>query len=86
MNYSPQDVLRGTQRTKELEETSQTFENPQVLNKNTPRMAGQQGARALQLLTDPQAQQDTARWMQLFGQSNQGMQFNQAKMMMGGGN
>ena len=47
-------------------------------------MAGQQGARAMALMTDPQAQADTASWMKLFGQSVQGMQFNQAKMMQGG--
>ena len=84
MKYTPKEIMRGQQRTRELEETNQTFENPELLAKKGPRMAGPTGARAIALMNDPQAQADTARWMKLFGQSNQGMEFNQAKMQMGG--
>ena len=31
-------------------------------------------------MTNPVAQKETADWMHLFGQSNQGMEFNQAAM------
>ena len=84
MNISPTEVMRGIQRQTELAETNQTFENPEALKGSSQRMAGLQGARALALMTDPQAQADTANWMRLFGQSVQGMEFNQAKMMQGG--
>ena len=32
-------------------------------------------------MANPEAQKQAQSWMQLFGQSNQGMQFNQAKML-----
>ena len=47
-------------------------------------MAGPGGAFAMQLMQDPNMQQRVANWNSRFIQSNQGMQFNQAKMMMGG--
>ena len=46
-------------------------------------MAGGMGARAVQLMNDPMEQQRVAGWMASFGMSNQGMEFNQAKMMGG---
>ena len=50
------------------------------LSKSNKRMAGEQGARALAMMTDPVEQQRTGDWMQAFGTSNQGMQWNAAKM------
>ena len=46
-------------------------------------MAGRVGQRAIDYMTDPEEQQRTNRWMEAFGMSNEGMQFNQAKMMGG---
>ena len=45
-------------------------------------MAGQVGARALAMMNNPEEQMRTQGWMAKFGMSNQGMQWNQAKMMM----
>jgi hypothetical protein len=45
-------------------------------------MAGKMGARALTMINNPVEQQRTMNWMAKFGMSNQGMQWNQAKMMM----
>jgi hypothetical protein len=33
-------------------------------------------------MNDPVEQKRTANWMQQFGMSNEGMQFNQARIMM----
>ena len=46
-------------------------------------MAGNAGARAMQMMTDPIEQQRVADWMARFGMTNQGMEWNQAKMMGG---
>lgn len=50
------------------------------LDKKNTRMAGTMGARALQLMNDPNAIAQKDGWMAKFGMSVQGMQFNQAKM------
>ena len=46
------------------------------------RMAGQVGARAIAMMNNPEEIMRTQGWMAKFGMSNQGMQWNQAKMMM----
>ena len=46
------------------------------------RMAGQMGARIQDLMNNPDEVARTQNWMQQFGMSNEGMQFNQARMMM----
>jgi len=43
-------------------------------------MAGQMGERAQALMMDPIEQQRTNEWMGLFGMSNEGAQFDQAKI------
>ena len=53
------------------------------LDKPKQRMAGQMGERLLEYLNNPAEQQRTDQWMQRFSLSNEGQQFNQAKM--GGG-
>lgn len=52
------------------------------LSKGHSRMAGEMGARALELMNNPNEQARVEGWMSRFGMSNQGMQWNQAKMMM----
>ena len=49
------------------------------------RMAGPGGAFAMQMMQDPALAQRVGTWNQQFAQSNQGMQFNQAKIQMGAG-
>ena len=50
------------------------------LSKGNSRMAGEMGARALELMNNPNEQNRVQGWMARFGMSNQGMQWNQAKM------
>ena len=88
MNYSPQDINQGNSLKQQAEETPSNFgildgamERPTAAGYGQ-RMAGPKGARAIELMNDPIEQQRTAAWMQQFGMSNEGMQFNQARMMM----
>ena len=91
MNYSNEDLRQGAQVKDEARETPETFatnggasvhEASSGFGKQ--RMAGQEMARRMQLLNDPQEDARTAAWMDRFGMSNEGMEFNQAKMMMSG--
>ncbi len=91
MNYSTQDIQQGVSLKSQAEEQPSNFgildgatEQPTAAGYGK-RMAGPVGARAIQLMNDPIEQQRTAGWMQQFGMSNEGMQFNQARMMMAGG-
>jgi hypothetical protein len=43
-------------------------------------MAGQMGHRIMEYMNDPAEQARTDSWMSMFGLSNEGMQFNQAKI------
>ena len=56
-------------------------EGPELSSANR-RMAGQVGARALAMMNNPAEQARTEGWMSRFGMSNQGAEWNQAKMMM----
>ena len=89
---SPAAIQSGRRTQVQLEETPSTFgtvdgvsevDGTAPLAKPTTRMAGEQGARAIQLMTDPDAIKSTDNWMAQFGMSNQGMMWNQAKMMGG---
>ena len=91
MNFSEQSIQQGRMNQRAGEETPGSFaevngaseaNSTKDLSKNPRRMAGEMGGRAMALLNDPMEQQRTANWMQQFGMSNQGMEFNQAKMMM----
>ena len=50
------------------------------LDKPKQRMAGQMGNRILEYMNDPAEQARTDSWMDMFSLSNQGLQFNQAKI------
>ena len=91
MNYSNQDLRQGAQIKSEAKETPETFATNGGAIVHEPssgfgkqRMAGQAMARQQQLMADPQEQQRTIDWMNRFQMSNEGMQFNQAKMVMSG--
>ena len=79
-DVTPQDILKGNQKQAELKETSRDFDNTEGLGKNNKRMAGPGGARALELMQDPEAKAKTDQWMGLFGMSNQGAEFERAKL------
>ena len=89
MKYSPKDISQGLSLKRQAEETPSNFgilegatERPSNERFGKSRMAGAGGDRAMQMMNDPIEQQRTAGWMQQFGMSNEGQQFNQARMMM----
>ena len=91
MNYSTQDIQQGNRLKTQAEETPTNFgtvdgatERPESTGFGKTRFAGQKGARMIELMQDPTEAQRTMNWMSQFGLTNEGMQFNQAKMMMAG--
>ena len=91
MKFSQSAIQQGRMNQSAGEETPGSFAEingasevnaTKDLTKSPRRMAGEMGARAMSLMNDPVEQKRTADWMQQFGMSNQGMEFNQAKMMM----
>lgn len=92
MDYSNrQTIQQGRQNQIEANETpaSFTMENGVVRSEDTGdlafrarpnRMAGEVGARALELMNDPSEFDRTQAWMGAFAQSNQGAEWNIAKM------
>lgn len=89
-NYFNREALRqGRQNQARAKETPNSFamENgASVVNETNPmdrgdrRMAGYAGDRALTLMNNPEEAARTERWMNFFGMSVPGAQFNQAKM------
>lgn len=91
MNYDSSTLLNGRLNQRKAEETPTTFSSDQGVSRaetggrldvQNQRMAGQEGARFVQMMLDPAERARTARWMDSFSRSNEGFQFNQAKMMM----
>ncbi len=89
LSYDKSSVLQGNKLRQENEEQPVTFAGYNGATEGLPsasldtknqRMAGPVGARAMQLMTDPQARAATERWEGLFGQSNQGGEFNREKL------
>ena len=89
LNYSRASVSQGRVNQAKAEEQPNTFYttngNGQInqesaLDRPKQRMAGQFGHRALEYMEDPMEQERTDTWMDLFGQSNEGAEFNQAKI------
>ena len=89
MNFDRRAIQQGRLNQQKAEETPNSFateEGAPVVNptndlsKSNRRMAGQQGARAIEMMTNPDEQKRVAQWMQMFGTTNQGMQWNAAKM------
>ena len=89
INYSQTGVAQGRINQAKAQDTPNTFGTEsgadQVtqmskLDKPKQRMAGQLGHRLLEYMNDPVEQERTDSWMSMFGLSNQGMAFNQAKI------
>ena len=95
MHYDSATIRQGNANKRKAEETptsfategGSSFSSPSgsLDQKNATRFAGPGGAYAMALQNDPNLAIKTQMWGQQFAQSNQGMQFNQAKMMLGGG-
>ena len=89
MNYTPEDLNQGFRIREEAKETPTTFATNEGASQHVApegfskqRMAGEKLSRQQQLMLDPEEQMRTQTWMQKFDISNEGMQFNQARMMM----
>tara|TARA_Y100000004_G_scaffold196298_1_gene265874 strand:+ start:1102 stop:1368 length:267 start_codon:yes stop_codon:yes gene_type:complete len=80
IKYTPKEIIQGEAIKREKEETAQTFHG------DKSRMAGDVGEFAMKMMNDPVSIKQNQMWMNAFNMSNQGLQFNQAKMMMMGGN
>ena len=93
MNYTPESLRQGQVNTQKAKETQNSFamqDGVSTVKETAPldktaqdRMAGGMGARAMQMLNDPEEKKRVDGWMAAFGLSNQGAEFNQAKMMGG---
>ena len=89
MNYSSEDIKQGLSLKRQAMETPSNFglldgsvERPSDEGFGKSRMAGPVGDRAMQMMNDPNEKARTDNWMSAFGLSNQGNEFNQARMMM----
>ena len=87
--YSQTGVAQGRINQAKAQDTPNTFGTEsgadQVtqmskLDKPKQRMAGEMGNRIMEYMNDPAEQARTDSWMSMFGLSNEGMQFNQAKI------
>jgi len=93
MAFDPKVVLQGNNYRRMLQENptvgftasgASSPEPTQQLGKDPTRVAGPGGAFALRMMQDPNFAQNIAGWRDLFSQSNQGMEFNQAINQTGG--
>ena len=89
MKYSAEDIKQGLSLKRQAQETPSNFglldgsvERPADEGFGKSRMAGPVGNRAMQMMNDPNEKARTDNWMSAFGLSNQGSEFNQARMMM----
>ena len=89
LTYDKASILQGNIIRRENEERPVTFaevngasdaQPSASLDTSNQRMAGPVGARAMELMNNPVARDATESWMNKFGLSNQGGEFNQQKM------
>ena len=89
MEFSKESIQQGQANRIASVETPETFATIEgaaqprggtELSKKNSRMAGELGARALELMNNPNEQGRVDNWMARFGMTNQGMEWNQAKM------
>ena len=89
MKFSREAIQQGRMNQEASAETPETFATIDGASQPRPgrelsignnRKAGVLGARALAMMNNPDEIARTQRWMSQFGMSNEGMQFNQAKM------
>ena len=87
--YSKNSLIQGERYRREMEENPATFalyngevnplEPDDLQQRSSSRKAGQIGQRALELMYDPEAAETTDMWMDAFGQSNEGAEFNRSR-------
>ena len=87
--FNSKDLQNGVQNQQRARETPNTFSelngatstnNQGDLAKENSRMAGPVGARAMEMMRNPQERARTANWMQAFSTTNDGYKWNEAKM------
>lgn len=88
-NYTRSGVSQGRINQSKASEQPNTFGTESgvdsiyqssALDVPKQRMAGKMGNRIMEYLNDPAEKARTDSWMEQFGLSNEGMQFNQAKI------
>jgi hypothetical protein len=87
--YNKNSLIQGERYRREKEENPSTFalyngevnplDSDNLQSSSSARKAGQVGQRALELMNNPEAAQRTDEWMNQFGQSNEGAEFNRSK-------
>ena len=89
IEYEKSGVTQGRVNQSKAQEQPNTFATlngseqvTQASNLDVPkqRMAGQYGHRLMEYMNDPAENERTESWMAMFGLSNEGVMFNQAKM------
>ena len=89
MNFNQKDIQNGRLNQQKARETPGSFASTNGttevhptgdLSKSNRRMAGEVGSRAMEMMTNPEEQNRTANWMKMFSTTNQGTQWNAAKM------
>ena len=85
MQFSKEAIQQGRANQDASSETPETFarldgaaqpRDHRELSKSNSRMAGEMGARALELMNNPNEQARVEGWMQRFSSKPMGMQFN----------
>lgn len=87
--FDPKAIVQGNKVRDELRQNPSTFatdagvvqagDTRPLEKSNKTRMAGEMGGRIIELM-NPKARKQTDEWMKMFNSSNQGAEFNQAKM------
>ena len=89
LDYTQSGVAQGRINQAKAKDTPNTFGTESgadsitqmsKLDQPKQRMAGQMGHRIMEYMNDPAERARTDSWMEMFGLSNQGMAFNQAKI------
>ena len=85
MQFSKEAIQQGRANQDASSETPETFarldgaaqpRDHRELSKSNSRMAGEMGARALELMNSPEEQNRVKGWMARFSSKPMGMQFN----------
>lgn len=94
MSFNSKVIQQGNRVKQQAEETPTSFATTNGASdaeptgsldkKNQIRKAGPGGAFAMKMMTDPDFAMRVKNWDAQFLQSNQGLMFNKAKIMMGG--
>ena len=88
-DYSSSSVIQGRANQDKAKENPNVFgtdsgadriDQETSLDRPKQRMAGQVGNRILEYLNNPDEKERTDSWMEMFELSNEGREFNQAKI------